>query len=186
MTTFQLRKEKLLLGRPCLKSYLFLGHRTPSRIFKTWCLSKTLMQLGVGAHSVSRNIQLEKVTPGLSTWLWTSDLTHSHRGMGFIFLLAVKEFELIPWRAHKAVWEQHSFLWKLFHTTWNNQILSWPERVLLDIQLDRGNQCVSPCCTAYFTLLCCVFNKTGTDIKVASLPCELLTWDHRITFNLLL
>lgn len=64
------------------------------------------MQFGVRADSVFQNIQLEKVTPSFSTWLRTSDLTHIHRGMGFIFLLTMKEFELIPQRAHKAVLEQ--------------------------------------------------------------------------------
>lgn len=56
--------------------------------------------------------------------------------------------------------------------------------MLLDIQLDRGNQRVNPCSTDYFTFLCCMFNKTATDIKVYSLPCVLLTWEHRITSNL--
>lgn len=88
-------EQKWLLRRPCLKSYLFLGHRTPCRGFKTRCYSQTPVQLEVGAQSVFLNAQLEELTPGLSTWLRSRDLTHNHRGMGFIPLLTTKEFELI-------------------------------------------------------------------------------------------
>lgn len=51
-----------------------------------------MMQFGVVAHSVFQNIQLEKVTPSLPTWLRTSDLTYIHRGAGSALLLTIKEF----------------------------------------------------------------------------------------------
>lgn len=160
----------MLLKRPYVKSDFFLGHRILLQGFQTTYPSQTLLWSEVGAHSIFLQAQLEEVTPGLSTWLRTRDLTHIYRGMGFNF----------P-PHHKRIWINSleepvrqfgiNVLYSCgsFHTTWNNQIFSWPGRVcsLLDVLLEGRKQSVSPCSAAYFTLLCCMFNKTETDISVS-------------------
>lgn len=99
--TYSYHRLEFLQNRKCcwedstLNPTFSLDTGHPAEVSKPPCYSQAPLQSEARAHSVFLNSQLEEVTTGLSTWLRTRDLTHIHKGMGFISFLTTKEFELI-------------------------------------------------------------------------------------------